>query len=68
MNLVWGVVSDADLHKRAAQSYEKFGRSIDLHGSEDNQMLREAAKFWNDVTTDEFPKYESQSRRRNGGG
>ena len=44
MDLMWGVLSDADLHKRAAQGYKKVGQSIDIHGSEDNHIVREAAK------------------------
>ena len=32
MDLMLSVLSDADLHKRAAQGYKKVGQSIDLHG------------------------------------
>ena len=60
MDLMWGVLSDADLHKRAAQGYKKVRQSIDLHGSEDNQIVREAAKFWNEVTTDGFPNVRAK--------
>ena len=60
MDLMWGVLSDADLWQRAAQGYKKVGQSIDLHGSEDNQIVREAAKFWNEVTTDGFPNMRAK--------
>ena len=28
MDVMWGVLSDADLHKRAAQGYKKVGPSL----------------------------------------
>ena len=51
MDLMYLVLSDVELHKKAARGYEKVGQSIDLHGSEDNQIVREAATFWNAETT-----------------
>ena len=66
MDLMLDIMSDTDLHKKGAQGYKKVGQSVELHGSEDNQIVREAGKFWNEVTTDGLPKYESQGRCRNG--
>jgi hypothetical protein len=60
MDLMWGVMSDADLHKRAAQGCKKVGQSIDLHGSEDHQIVREAANCWNEVTTDGIPNMKAK--------
>ena len=60
MDLMWSVLSDADLHKRAARGYKKVGQSIDLHVSEDHQIVREAAKFWNEVTTDGLPNMRAK--------
>jgi hypothetical protein len=40
MDLMWDVLSDVDLHKQAARGYKKVGQSIDLNGSEDNQIVR----------------------------
>ena len=42
---MWGVVYDADLHKQAVQGYKAIGQSIDLHGSGNQQIVREAGKF-----------------------
>ena len=42
------------------RALKKVGQSIDLHGSEDNQIVREAAKFWNEVTTDGFPNVRAK--------
>ena len=61
MDLMWSVLSDADLHKRAAQSYKKVCQSIDLHGSEDHQIVLEAAKFWNEATTDGLPNVRAKA-------
>ena len=55
MDLMWEVLCDAELHRKASQGYKKFGQSIDLHGKEDNQTVREAAKCWNEGTTDGHP-------------
>ena len=60
LDLMWDVLSDADLHRQAAQGYKKVGQSIDLHGSEDNQIVREAGQFWNEVTTDGFPNMRAK--------
>ena len=39
---------------KAAQGYKKVGQSIDLHGKEDNLIVREAATYWNQQTTDGY--------------
>ena len=45
MDLMLDIMSDTDLHKQGAQGYTKVGQSVDLHGSEDNQIVREAGQF-----------------------
>ena len=52
MDLMWEVLSDAELHRKASQGYKQVGQSIDLLGKEDNQIVREAAKYWNEEATD----------------
>ena len=54
MMLMLGVLSDPALHMRAAQGYKYVGQSIDLDGAEDELVCREAGKFWNEETTDQF--------------
>ena len=60
MDLMFEVLNDADLHKRASQGFEKVGQSIDLYGDEDYMICREAATFWHDVTTDKYPNMRSK--------
>ena len=55
MNLMLEVLSDPELHKRAAEGYKKVGQSIDLHGKEDALVCREAGNFWREETADKFP-------------
>ena len=52
MDLILDVRSDAELHRKASQGYKKVGQSIGILGKEDNQIVREAAKYWNEETTD----------------
>jgi hypothetical protein len=54
MTLMFEVLSDVQLHKDAADGYKKVGQSVDLHGSEDSLLCREAATFWNEETTDGY--------------
>ena len=54
MDLMYSVISDKELHKKAAQGFKKVGQSIDLHGKEDNLIVREAATYWNERTTDGY--------------
>ena len=51
MQLMLEVLSDPGLHAHAADGYKKTGQSIDLHGSEDCLICREAAVFWHEQTT-----------------
>ena len=60
MDLMLDIMSDTYLHKQAAQGYKKVHQSVDLHGSEDNQIVREAGKFWNEVTTDGLPNMRAK--------
>ena len=48
------VLSDPALHERASQGYKKVGQTVDLHGSEDALICREAGTFWNEETTDHY--------------
>ena len=59
MDLMWEVLSDVELHRKAALGYKKSGQRIDLYGREDNQIVREAAAFWNAETTDGHPNMRS---------
>jgi hypothetical protein len=52
MDLMHSVLSDKELHKKAARGYKKVGQSVDLHGQEDNLIVREAAIYWNEATSD----------------
>ena len=52
MLLMLEVLSDPQLHKQASEGYKKVGQSIDLHGTEDALVCREAGTFWNEETTD----------------
>ena len=60
MVLMFEVISNPDLHKRASEGYKKVGQSIDLHGREDAMVCREAGIFWNEETTDKFPNMRSK--------
>ena len=51
MQMMLDVLSDPELHRRASQGYKKTGQSIDLHGTEDGLICREAGQFWNETTT-----------------
>ena len=52
MDLMHSVLCDKELHKKAALGYKKVGQSVDLHGKEDNLIVREAAIYWNEATRD----------------
>jgi hypothetical protein len=52
MELMLDVVKDPALHRHASEGYKKVGQSIDLHGTEDQLICREAGTFWNEETTD----------------
>ena len=64
MSLMLNVLKDPALHQRASEGYEKVGQSIALDGSEDGLIVREAATFWNEESTDKFermrPKIDSE--------
>ena len=55
MDLMHSILSDKELHMKASQGYKKVGQSIDLHGKEDNLIVREAALYWNQETSDGYP-------------
>ena len=54
LQLLWDVWKRPELHEHAAAGYKKVGQSIDLHGSEDQEVCREAGTFWNEETTDGY--------------
>ena len=54
MELMHSVLCDKELHKKAARGYKKVGQSVDLHGKEDNLIVREAAIYWNEATSDGY--------------
>jgi hypothetical protein len=64
MLLMLEVLSDPQVHKDASAGYKKVGQSVDLYGSEDSLICREAGTFWNEETTDGFtsmrPKINSE--------
>ena len=45
MEVMFRVLSDPELHKSASAVYKKVGQSIDLHGTEDAMICREARGF-----------------------
>jgi len=55
MDLLYTVMSNRALHKHASEGYKKTGQSIDLHGTEDGLVCREAGAFWNEPTTCGLP-------------
>jgi len=48
------VLSDPGLHSNAAKGFKYVGQSVELHGSEDALICREAGTFWNEPTTDGY--------------
>ena len=48
------VLSDKELHLKATRGYKKVGQSVALNGSEDNLIVREAAGYWNQATSDGY--------------
>ena len=55
MELMLEVLRDDELHKRASAGYKKVGQSIDLFGTEDLLVRREARGFWDEEATDRLP-------------
>ena len=55
MDVMFKVLPDPGLHARASEGYKKVRQSIDLHGSEDALVCREAGTYWNEGTTDNYP-------------
>ena len=55
MTLMFEVLSDPELHKRASEGFKRVGQSIELHGREDDLVCREAGTFWHEATTDKYP-------------
>ena len=43
-----------DLHIRASQGFRNVGQSIDLSGSDETFVCREAGHYWNEETSDKF--------------
>ena len=64
MELMHSVLCDKELHRKAAQGYKKVGQSIDLHGKEDNLIVREAATYWNEQTTDGYHTMRQNKMRK----
>ena len=54
MAMMLEVLSDPALHLNAAEGYQKTGESVDVHGTEDSLISREAAVFWHEATTDGY--------------
>ena len=46
MTAMFRVLNNPELHKRAERGYKQVGQSIDLWGSEDNMITREAKQFF----------------------
>ena len=55
MSLMLEGLSDPELHRKPSEGYKKVGQSIDLHGTEDALVCREAGTFWNEETTGKYP-------------
>ena len=51
MLLMLEVLSNPALHERAARGYKSVGQSIDLWGTEDHLVTREAGIYWWEETT-----------------
>jgi hypothetical protein len=55
MMMMHNVLLDPKLHVLASEGYQKTGQSIDLHGSQDNLIVREAASYWWEETSRGHP-------------
>ena len=55
MELLLEVLVDPALHRKASEGFKKVGQSIDLHGTEDALICREAGTYWRSETTDRYP-------------
>ena len=51
MVMMHEVLSDPKVHQLASEGYQKTGQSIDLHGTQDHLIVREAATYWSEPTT-----------------
>ena len=61
MMLMLEVLSEPELHRAASEGFKSVGQSIELHGKEDELVIREAGTFWNEVTTDNFASMRPNS-------
>ena len=52
LELLWQILADPALHKRASQGFKKVGQSVERWGKEDQEIVREAGKYWNEPTSD----------------
>ena len=52
--LMLEVLSDPELHLRAAGGYKKVGQTVAVWGGEDELICREAGTYWNEETTDGY--------------
>ena len=67
LTLMYEVLSDPDLHRHASEGCKKLGQSVDLHGKEDVQVVREAGTYWNEPTSDgAYVNMRPTNQRRNG--
>ena len=54
IDMMYQVLSDPALHLHAQKGYEKTGWTVAFDGTQDSQICREAATFWNEATTDGY--------------
>ena len=54
VDLMHSILCNKELHLQAARGYKKVGQSVALNGSEDNLIVREAGRYWNEVTSDGY--------------
>jgi len=54
MLIMLEVLSNPDIHLKAASGYLQTGESVDLFGDQDKEICKEAGIFWNEKTTDGF--------------
>ena len=49
MDMMTDVLSNTDLHLKAAEGYKHTGATVDIDGFEDNLICREAGDFWQEL-------------------
>ena len=49
IDIMVDVLSNMELHLNAAKGYLKTGMTVDLDGSQDQEIVREAGQFWSEL-------------------